>query len=180
MNHSRNDSRYPSRNASPVHSGDDDRSPSPLPRTSRAAHYQPLDAKYPDSVRAPSISRGYSDSSPDFFSSRLVRASARDKSVERKNGSGDNGNRRRSELISSRASSIEPNARSVHVKPWGEVLHEVVKAVVVPHQRPQPTGILQPVPEAPTKFSSKPEAICREIRSCLPEAIRRPLCVQNP
>ena len=30
------------------------------------AHYQPLDAKYPDRVRAPSVSRRYSDSSPDF------------------------------------------------------------------------------------------------------------------
>ena len=38
-----------------------------------AAHYQPLDATYPDRVRAPSVSRrGYSDSSPDFSSSRLV------------------------------------------------------------------------------------------------------------
>ena len=37
-----------------------------------AAHYQPLDAKYPDRVRAPSVSRRYSDSSPDFSSSRLV------------------------------------------------------------------------------------------------------------
>ena len=55
-----------------------------------AAHYQPLDAKYPDHVRAPSVSRrGYSDSSSDFSLSRLVRASAkRDKSVERNNGSG--------------------------------------------------------------------------------------------
>ena len=54
-----------------------------------AAHYQPLDAEYPDRVRAPSFSRrGYSDSSPDFSSSRLVRAK-RDKSVERNNGSGN-------------------------------------------------------------------------------------------
>ena len=52
----------------------------------------------------------------------------------------------------------------------GEVLREVLKAVVVPHHRLQPTGILQPVPETPTKFPRKPEAICREIRSCLPEA----------
>ena len=75
-----------------------------------AAHYQPLDAKYPDSVRAPSVSRcGYSGSSPDFSSSRLGRASAkRDKSVERNNGSG---NLRRSERISSRAPSVEPSAR---------------------------------------------------------------------
>ena len=58
-----------------------------------AAHYKPLDAKYPDRVRAPSVSRrGHSDSSPDFS---LGRASAkRDKSVERNNGSG---NLRRSE-----------------------------------------------------------------------------------
>ena len=43
-----------------------------------AAHYQPLDAKYPDRVRAPSVSRrGYSGSSPDFSSSRLGRASAK-------------------------------------------------------------------------------------------------------
>ena len=77
-----------------------------------AAHYQPLDAKYPDRVRAPSVSRrasGYSDSSPDFSSSRLVRASAkRDKSVERNNGNGNNV--RRSERISSRAPSVEPSA----------------------------------------------------------------------
>ena len=107
----------PSRGASPVrHGDDDDRSPSPLPCTSRgriqtpsaaakfdspprgrtmtrsasrgasrggspqaavysrsdadkvkiaavAAHNQPLNAKYPDSVRAPSVLRGYSDSS---------------------------------------------------------------------------------------------------------------------
>ena len=63
-----------------------------------AAHYQPLDAaKYPDRVRAPSVSRhGYSDSSPDFSSSRLVRASARNKSVEHNNGSGDVDGLRRS------------------------------------------------------------------------------------
>ena len=56
-----------------------------------AAHYQPLHAKHPDLVRAPSVSRrGYSDSSPNFSSSRLGRASAkRDKSVERNNGSGN-------------------------------------------------------------------------------------------
>ena len=86
---------------------------------SAAAHYQPLDAKHPDSVRAQSVSRGYSDSSPDFSSSRLVRASARVKSVERNNGSGDVGNRRRSERISSRAPSTKPNARGVQVKPRG-------------------------------------------------------------
>ena len=84
-----------------------------------AAHYQPLDAKHPDSVRAQSVSRGYSDSSPDFSSSRLVRASARVKSVERNNGSWDVGNRRRSERISSRAPSTKPNARGVQVKPRG-------------------------------------------------------------
>ena len=49
-----------------------------------APHYQPLDAKYPDRVRAPSVSRrGYSDSSPDFSSSRLVRASARNKTLQK-------------------------------------------------------------------------------------------------
>ena len=35
----------------------------------------------------------------------------------------------------------------------------VVKAVVVSHQRLQPTGILQSVPEAPTKFFRKSKAI---------------------
>ena len=71
-----------------------------------AAHYQPLDAKYPDRVRAPSVSRrGYRASSPDFSSSRLVPASAkRDKSVERNTV-------RRSERISSRAPSVDPSAR---------------------------------------------------------------------
>ena len=71
-----------------------------------AAHYQPLDANYPDRVRAPSISRrGYRASSPDFSSSLLGRASAkRDKSVERNN-------LRRSERISSRAPSVDPSAR---------------------------------------------------------------------
>ena len=63
-----------------------------------ASHYQPLDAKYHDRVRAPSVSgSGYSDSFPDFTSSRLGRASAkRDKSVERNHGSD---NLRRSERI---------------------------------------------------------------------------------
>ena len=55
---------------------------------SAAAPYQALDSKYPDRVRAPCVSRRYSNSSPDFSSSRLGRASARDKSVERNNGSG--------------------------------------------------------------------------------------------
>ena len=45
---------------------------------SAVARYQPPDAKYPDRVRAPSVSRrGYSDSSPDFSLSRLGRASAK-------------------------------------------------------------------------------------------------------
>ena len=82
-----------------------------------AAHYQPLDAKYPDSVRALSVSRGYSDSSPDFSTSRLVGASARDKSVEHNNGSGNIGSLRHSERISSRAQSVEPSAQGVQVKP---------------------------------------------------------------
>ena len=75
-----------------------------------AAHYQPLDANYPDRVMAPSVSRrGYSDSSRDFSLSRLGSASAkRDKSVERNHGSG---NLRRSEPISSSAPSVEPSAR---------------------------------------------------------------------
>ena len=77
-----------------------------------AAHYQPLDAEYPDRVRAPSVSRrGYCASSPDFSSSRLGRASAkRDKSVERNNDSSGN-NVRRSERISSRAPRVDPSAR---------------------------------------------------------------------
>ena len=64
-----------------------------------AAHYQQLDAKYSDSVRAQSVSRGYSDSSPDFSSSRLVGDSARGEIVEHNNGSGDVGGLRRSERI---------------------------------------------------------------------------------
>ena len=82
-----------------------------------AAHYQPFDSKYPDSVRAQSVSRG-SDSSGDFSSSRLVRASARGKSVD---CSGDVGSHRRSERISSRAQSVEPRVRGVQVKPRGRI-----------------------------------------------------------
>ena len=84
-----------------------------------AAHYQLLDAKYPNSVRAQtqSVSRRYSNLSPDFSLPRLAGASARDKSVERNNGSGDVGSLRRSERISSRAQSVEPSARGVQVKP---------------------------------------------------------------
>ena len=68
------------------------------------------------------VTRGYSASSPDFSSSRLVRVSAkRDKSVERNDV-------RRSERISSRASSVDPSARGV--SQGGEVLREVVQALV--------------------------------------------------
>ena len=73
----------------------------------------------PNSVRAQRVSRGYSDSSPDFSSSRLVGASARGKSVERNNGSGDVGSLRRSEWISSRAQSVEPSALGVQLKQRG-------------------------------------------------------------
>ena len=67
--------------------------------------------KYPDSVRAQSVSRGYSDSSSGFSLSRLVGASARGKIVEHNNGSGDVGGLRRSERISSSAQSVEQSAR---------------------------------------------------------------------
>ena len=50
----------------------------------------------------------------------------------------------------------------------GEVLREVVQAVVMPHLRLQANGIRQP---APTKFFRKSEAIFIEIRG-IPEAIR--------
>ena len=85
-----------------------------------AAHYQPFNAKYPDSVREQSVSRGYSDLSPDFSSSRLVCASARDKRVGHNNGSGDVGKSRRGEQISSREPSIEQNARGFQVKLKGQ------------------------------------------------------------
>ena len=141
-------------------------------KSAAAAHYQPLDAKYPDIVRAPSVSRGYSDSFPDFCSSRLVGASARGKSVECDSGS-DVGGLRHSVQIGSRVQNFDPSAQSV--KPRGrrgEVLREAVQAVVVPHCRLQANEILQPAPKAPKKFSSKPEAICKEIRRRSSEAIR--------
>ena len=59
-----------------------------------------------------SVSRVYSDSSPDFSSLCLVRASARDKSVERNNGSGDVGSLKHSEWISSR-SQVSNRVREV-------------------------------------------------------------------
>ena len=94
-----------------------------------AAHYQPLNAKYPDRIRAPSSRRGYSDSSRDFSLSRLGSASAkRDKSVECNHGSGNNV--RSSERISSRAPSVDPSARNGKPRGRSPLLLEVVQAVV--------------------------------------------------
>ena len=98
----RSPSRAASRGGSPKAAADNVK----IVAAAAAAHYQPLDANYPDSVRAQSVSRReYRASSPDFSSSLLGRASAkRDKSVERNNV-------RRSERISSRAPSVEPSPR---------------------------------------------------------------------
>ena len=78
--------------------------------------------------------RGYSDSSPDFSSSRLVRASAkRDKSVECNNGISTLG------AASGSAAGRQVSNRVLAVVSRGsEVVHEVVqavvKAVIVPHR----------------------------------------------
>ena len=99
-----------------------------------AAHYQPLDAQYPDRVRAPSVSRcGYSESSPDFSSSRLGRASAKgDKSVEHTTAVATLGTASGSAAgrqVLNQLGVLEVVSRG------GEVLREMVQAVVMPHRR---------------------------------------------
>ena len=92
-----------------------------------AAHYQPLDAEYTDSVRAQSVSRrGYSGSSPDFSSSRLGRASAkRDKVSNATMAVATLG------VASGSAAGHQVSNRVLEVvSRGGEVLLEVVQAVV--------------------------------------------------
>ena len=97
--------------ASPdVSAGKSRRSGADNVKSAAAAYYQPLDAKCLNCVRAQSVSRGYSDSSPDFFSFRPI--SARGKSVQGDNGS-NVGCLRCSVRISSRAQSVEQRGQSV-------------------------------------------------------------------
>ena len=58
MTRSRNGSRNPSRGASPVRRGDDDRSPSPLPRTSRVRMQTPFAAAEKPAAKSDSPPHG--------------------------------------------------------------------------------------------------------------------------
>ena len=115
----RSASRAASRGGSPKAAADNVK----IVAAAAAAHYQSLDAKYPDRVRAPSVSRcGYKASSPDSLRRFLVVPVPRETRVS---------NTTMLDAASGSAAGRQVSIRVLElVSRGGEVLREVVQAVV--------------------------------------------------